>query len=50
MSYLGCQTIDNEMLKLKSTMRLENGFIKELTTCIKLYNEEKISVYGSVIW
>lgn len=46
MSYLGYQTIDNEMLKLKSTMRLENGFIKELTTCIKLYNEEKFLCMG----
>lgn len=49
MSYLVCQTMDNAMLKLKSTMRLENWFIKELTTFIKLHNE-KISVYGSVIW
>lgn len=50
MGYPGCQTVDNETLKLKSTMRLENWFIKELTTFIKLQNEEIIPVYGSVIW
>lgn len=41
MCYLGCQTIDNETLKLRGTIRLENGFIKELTTFIKWQNEGK---------